>query len=288
MRRRLLVIGSGGVLMLIATAMMARATAANLASSEEGPAGDGPALESLAEIPSKGAPDWALLGQNFYLEGRYRDAVNSLEKAVAVAPSNSAYYDWLGRAYGRRAEESNVLTAFSYANKTRAAFEKAVALDPRNLEALSDLFEYYLEAPGIVGGGLEKAVAVAEQIGRLNQAEYHCTLARLADRRKDARTAEQEFRRARELEPASTGRVLDLAGFLSRQGRFVESDELFRLARQLSPDAPRVMFARAAAYIQSGRNLPEAKQLLIDYRASHLTPDDPSPSDAARLLKRAR
>ena len=33
-------------------------------------------------------------------------------------------------------------------------------LDPNNREAVANLFEYYLEAPGFLGGGVEKAEAV--------------------------------------------------------------------------------------------------------------------------------
>ena len=154
MKQRLSVTGSGGVVLLISTALIGRAAAANLAGAEEehGRTDGRTALETPAVLPSKSAADWAVLGKTYYMEGQYRNAVNCLEKAASADPSNSGYYDWLGKAYGRRAEESSVLTAFSYANKTRAAFEKAVALDSRNLEALDDLFEYYLEAPGIVWG----------------------------------------------------------------------------------------------------------------------------------------
>ena len=35
-------------------------------------------------------------------------------------------------------------------------FERAVALDPANREAVGDLFDYYLGAPGFLGGGANK------------------------------------------------------------------------------------------------------------------------------------
>ena len=80
-----------------------------------------------------------------------------LEKAFNAQPSNADYALWLGRAYGRRAETSGPFTAPGFASKARQYFEKAARLNPRNLEALSDLFEYYLEAPGFLGGGMDKA-----------------------------------------------------------------------------------------------------------------------------------
>ena len=70
--------------------------------------------------------------------------------------------NWLGRAYGRRAETSNPFTAPGYASKARQMFEKSVALDPSNKEATGDLLDFYLEAPGFMGGGYEKAEALVK------------------------------------------------------------------------------------------------------------------------------
>src|SRR6516225_6891658 len=100
--------------------------------------------------------------------GEYKKATDALEKAVAAEPSNSDYALWLGRAYGRRAEMSNPFSAVGQASKARLYFERAVELDPRNLEALNDLLEYYLEAPGFRGGGTDKARATAARIGQVD------------------------------------------------------------------------------------------------------------------------
>jgi tetratricopeptide (TPR) repeat protein len=245
------------------------------------------ALATLASLPAKDAHAWALSGKALYMDGEYRKATACLEKAIAADPRNSDYYDWLGKAWGRRAEEANFLVALPYANKTRAAFEKAAALDESNLEALGDLFEYYLEAPGIAGGGIEKAERVAAQIGRFDQAELHYTRARLAEKRKDMSSVERELRSAMQLAPGQVGRVIDLARFLSEQGRYEESDRLFRRAAEMAPDAPKVVFARAAAYIESGRNLEEARALLRHYGELPITPDDPPRPEVTRLLVRA-
>ena len=204
------------------------------------------ALNILLPLSIKNAAVHALIGKAYYMNGQYKNSTLYLEKAVYGDPLNSSYYDWLGKAYGRRAEQSSFLTALPYANKTRNSFEKAVALDPANSEALGDLFEYYLQAPGIVGGGIEKAEDVAARIGRLNEAEHHYALARLAEKRKDARRAEQEYRAAMQMAPGDIGRVIDLASFLSQQKRYEDSEAQFALAGQMTPNSPKLMFARAA------------------------------------------
>jgi cytochrome c-type biogenesis protein CcmH/NrfG len=83
------------------------------------------------------------------------------------------------------------------------------------------------------------------------------------------------------------GRVVDLAKFLAKQGRWEESEATFRKARQLAPDSPQVLFEQASAYIRAGRNLEEARQLLKRYLTVPLTPDDPSRREAEQLLKQA-
>ena len=109
---------------------------------------------SLKELLATGDRDAAvllLMGQDYYGLAQYKQAADSLEKAVALAPDNAECFLWLGRAYGRRAEMANPFSAPGLASKARQMFEKAVALDPANREAVGDLFDYYLGAPGFPG-----------------------------------------------------------------------------------------------------------------------------------------
>ncbi len=244
------------------------------------------AIDALQALDRKDAAGYALLGKAYYLEGRYKEAIANLERAVAEDSHNSDYYDWLGRAYGRSAETSGFMSALSYAKKTVRAFERAVEAGPSNLEALSDLFEFYLQAPGMVGGGVDKAVNVARQISSLDQAEGHWASARLAEKRKDWAAAEREYHAAWDAAPDEAGRALDLAAFLSSRGRFAESDAIFCATQQKHPHAAKVMFARAAAYVQSGRNLEEARALLDRYVAAQTTPDDPPRWEVRDLARR--
>ena len=248
----------------------------------------GRAIDVLQALDERDAAVYALLGKACFMQGQYRQAVADLEKAVGQDSFNSDYYDWLGRAYGRLAEASSFLSALGYAKKTVRAFERAVELGPSNLEALSDVFEYYLQAPGMVGGGLDKAETIARRFGDLNAAESHWARARLAEKRKDFETAEREFRAAFATAPNEVGRALDLATFLSTRGRYGESDALFRAAEDNRPRSPKVLYAHAAAYIQSKRKLDQAEALLDRYLALQTTPEDPSRLEAAALLKSAR
>ncbi len=233
-------------------------------------------------------PAHELAGKDYFMLGSYKKAVGEFEKAVAINPANSDYELWLGRAHGRLAETGGWLSAPSQASQTRQCFEKAVALDPSNLVALNDLFAYYLNAPGFLGGGIEKAEAVALRTAVERPAESQFELAQLAEHRKQYDVAESHLRRAVELAPREVGRVLDLARFLAKRGRLTESDAGFADAEKIAPHDPRVAFARAKTDIENRRNLEQAKKLLHQYLAAQITPDDPPKQAAEQLLSQTQ
>jgi Flp pilus assembly protein TadD len=245
-------------------------------------------LRILRAIPQKDGTVYDLIGRNYYMQGDFKKATEALERAVAAEPGNSEFNLWLGRAWGRRAETSSLFTAPGHAAKARQCFEKAAQLNPRNLEAQSDLFEYYLEAPGFLGGGFEKAAATAQQIARINAAEGHWAQARLDEQHKQFSSAEEHLRRAIELTPHQVGRLVDLARLLAKQGRIEEADQSFARAEAIAPNSPKVLFAKADVYIKTGRNLNVAKDLLKRYLSLALTPEDPPRSQAEKLLKQAQ
>jgi Flp pilus assembly protein TadD len=244
-------------------------------------------LQVLAEDPTPDATGFVLSGKNYFMLGEYKKATEFFEKALALAPNNSDYELWLGRAWGRRAETGGWLTAGVHASKARQCFEKAVALDPHNREAKNDLFDFYLNAPGFLGGGLEKAEAIAKSIATERPPESEFELAQLAERRKDYAAAEAHLRRAMELAPNETGRIVDVARFVAKRGRLAESDQLFAQARKLAPDKPTVAFAQARVDIENNRNIDQARSLLQGYLHASLTPDDPPRQEAEKLLRRA-
>jgi len=228
-----------------------------------------------------------LLGQSWFMLGEFKKASEVFEKAVNLSPNSSQLHLWLGRAYGRRAETSSPFFAPRYASKARQQFEAAVELDPHNILAMNDLFEYYMEAPGFLGGGKDKAQALAQRIAGLDPAEGHYAQARLDEDRKQFGAAEEQLRRAVDAAPSQVGRVLDLARFLAKHGRHQESEAAFQRAAEIAPGNPKVLFERAATYIETRRNIDEAKVLLKKYLQSSLTPDDPSREQARKLLREA-
>lgn len=163
---------------------------------------------SLA-MPDKNSQDASanfLLGRDYFMSGDFKKASDHLERATAANPARSEYMDWLGRAYGKRAETSNPIMAPSYAAKARRA--KSVELDPQNRDALDDLFDYYLEAPGFLGGGFDKAATVAEKLSAIDPGEAYYDEFKLDQKRKEFGNAEQHLRQAVATAPRSVGAFL--------------------------------------------------------------------------------
>ena len=115
-----------------------------------------------------------LLGRSYYEMADYSRSITSLERAVELANANSQYHDWLGKAYGFKAEETQSLmfwSALSYARKAHHEFELAVQYDPGNLEAQRDLIQYLTNAPDFAGGGDDKALAQIDALTKVDPIE---------------------------------------------------------------------------------------------------------------------
>lgn len=243
------------------------------------------ALRVLFETSDFDAPAWELAGKSSFMRGDLGKAADYFQKAIALAPDNSDYVLWLGRTWGRKAETASVFTAPRAASRAREHFEKAVELNPRNIEALDDLFDYYLEAPAFLGGGQDKAEGTAHRVQALDEAEGRFDLARLALKRKHFVDAERYFRASVDLEPKAVGHVVAFARFLAQQGRLKEADAILAQGDAVAPDNPRLLYGRASIDIETHRNLAEARRLLERYLASNLTPDDPPRAAAEKLLR---
>jgi len=210
-------------------------------------------------------------------------AASACEKAVELAPNNSNYHLWLGRTYGEKADASNFFSAAGLAKKVRTEFERAVELDPKNVDAHTDLAEFYLEAPGIVGGGQDKARAQAAKLAVLDDAKAHWINGRMAEKKKDFATAEQEYRAAIRADNNSADSWLNLASFYRHTGRLNDMEKAIDQISAAPMKASVVLVDAAETLVRAGRNFPLAIQLLRRYIASG-SPSEEAPTFKAHYL----
>ena len=225
-----------------------------------------------------------LLSRAYYEVSDWDDAIAEAQRAVALQPSNSDYHLWLGRAYGEKAENSNFVTAIGLARKVRTEFERAVQLNGFNLDARADLAEFYIQAPGIVGGGKDKARAQAESVASFDSPTAHWIQARLAEKEKKPAVAEREYKAAIQASNDYPSYWLALAAFYQRQGRLNEMEQAVNRATSAEIKKPDVWVEAAEVLYNGGRNFPAAAQFLHRYLSSNATVADAPAFQAHYLL----
>jgi tetratricopeptide (TPR) repeat protein len=149
----------------------------------------GPAREAFQQLEADRLPideelDFFLGRLALWFDDR-DEAVARLERAVRDTPRSARLHNALGDAYGLAAQQAPLLAKLGWARRCVASYRKAVELEPENPLFRWSLFGYYLVAPGIAGGGRDKALAEARRLqacddmaGRIALATLH-----LADQR---------------------------------------------------------------------------------------------------------
>src|ERR1700680_158626 len=229
------------------------------------------AIASLQRRISNSANDaesYNLLCRAYFTLSDWDKGVVACEKAVSLEPENAQYHLWLGRLYGEKADHSHFLGAAGLAKKVRSEFETAVRLNPNSAEARTDLAEFYLEAPGIVGGGRDKAEAQAQKLATMDPVRAGWVKGRLAEKKKDLVSAENEYRAAIEASHGAGLAWLNLAFFYRHTGRLDAMEEAIRHASSAPMDQPEVLMESAEMLLRAKRNLPQATQLLRRYLSS--------------------
>jgi hypothetical protein len=83
------------------------------------------------------------------------------------------------------AQEASFLIKPGLASSARQAWEKAVVLDPANLDARADLVQFHLFAPGFMGGSADEARRQADEIAKRDPVQGAVARASIAQHDKD-------------------------------------------------------------------------------------------------------
>jgi tetratricopeptide (TPR) repeat protein len=232
-------------------------------------------LNGRVQSSPNDAEAYHLLSRAHFHLKKWDEAISYGEKSVQLNPNNSEYFLWLARAYGEKADSSSFVTAAGLAKKIRQNFEKAVALDGNNVEARTDLAEFYVEAPGFMGGGIDKAAAQAQAIASHDAARAHWVTAKIAEKKKDYTTAEHEYQEAIKADP-DADYWLNLASFYRRVGRFNDMDTAVSKAVSGPRQKKSSIFDAATLLYQAQRNLPTAADLVRTYLSNGPTEEAPA------------
>lgn len=219
---------------------------------------------AAANDPQNG--DVQLLLAKSYLELQQHDpAIKSAERAVAIDAQNSIYHEWLGRAYGEKAGHASWFSAISLAKKTRKEFETAVQLETRNYSARQALIEFDCSAPGIVGGGEDKALPQIKQLAEMDAAEGHYAAGNCRRQKKEFAAADEEFREAMESNPKSAELIYDIGDYAIKRSQPERLLEVADTGERVAPGDRRGKFYRGVALVLKRENPEEAERLMKEY-----------------------
>jgi len=216
------------------------------------------------------------MGMIFIGQDKSKDAIEWFEKAIDANDKSSAHHLWLANSLGDQADHTSKLKLPFLARRVKSEFDKAAQLDPTSIDARHGLIQFYSQAPGVMGGSMDKAKEQAREIIKLSAWRGHYELASLLEREKDVANAEKEYAAAVAAAPDTTLPYQYLGSFYRRQKRWDDAIKTYETALQHRPDAKGLLLNIAYTINQSGQNLERGERETRAWLAS-------APADAPKV-----
>jgi tetratricopeptide (TPR) repeat protein len=258
---------------LVVAAAMPLVTASGVAQSPASNSGRAIALFDAGEYVAARAELDAAIRHNaqdataLYYMGRVAlqqnhsgEAVDWLEKAIAVDDDNAQYHLWLGSALGEEAQRASRFRQPFLARRVRTEFERAVALDPRSVLAHIGLLQVYGLLPGVMGGSMEKAHRQAAVLAGLSPLYGHLGAGFLAQREKNNALAEREYEAGISAAPDSAAGYLSLGMLYQREERWLDAFATYDRLLKRRPDEMAAHFHIGRTAALSGLSLDRGEQ----------------------------
>ena len=204
-------------------------------------------------------------------------AVVEAEKAVAIDGGNAAYHAQLGEAYAMMADKSSSLKAVVFVHRMNHELEAALAINPRQVDALLIQMMFCWKAPLLAGGNRQRAISIADNVVGFLPSWGYLAHARLLEGKGEDATQEAYLKRAAQADPSMVRPRLWLADFYCFQAqtkRLDLAEKEARLALAIDPSAGQAYKVLAHAYA-SQKRWAELDRVLV--QADSAAPDDLSP-----------
>lgn len=121
------------------------------------------------------------------------------KKLKELRPAEADYYFKYGGCLAMRATEVNKIKAFTMIDDMKQAFEKAIILNPKHVQARWALIEIYLQLPGILGGSESKAIGYSNELAQFSPVDGYLSRGRIEEYFKRYTLAEKNYIKANEI-----------------------------------------------------------------------------------------
>jgi len=221
------------------------------------------------------------LGRVAFDEKKYDDAEEFFETAIDTNDKVADYHTWYGNTLGTIAADANLFKQASLGPKMKSAWEKAVQLDPKTVDARESLIQYYLQAPAIAGGSVDKAIEMANEIKKIKPSEGHRQLGNIYYREKKYAEAEKEFIAMTKVDATLTP---GLANFYVLQKQYDKAFAISDEALKQNPDDMAATYQIGKLSALSGLQLDRGEAALKKYLGYQPQKNEPSHAGANMRL----
>lgn len=220
------------------------------------------------------------LGRITFAERDYGKAADWFEKATKADGENAHYHFWVGQAHGSAASTANSIRQAILARRIKSAFERAVELDPSYADARFGLMQFYLQAPGVMGGSKEKARAEAGAIQQLDPWLGYQARVQIHQLDRDTAAYEAEHQKALVVFPDSSQPYLSLGFLYQQRSEYERAFEAFGQLLVRHPDALDALYQVGRLAALSGQRLAQGEAALREYLRHEPGPQNPRPAAA--------
>ena len=221
-----------------------------------------------------------LEGRILLAEGDVEESIDSLLRATEESPDTAPFRRWLGEAFLAKIDSVNLFKKRGVAKQALAELQEASRLEPGDFGTRETLVGYYLNAPGIVGGGDDKAIAEAREFGRLDAGGGHRLMAQIKLHHEDFDAAIEEYRAAARSRPDDARLRFGLGMSLQGLKLYTEAFSAFEKAIELDPSYMNPYYQLGRTAIFSQTNLERATESMQTYLDRDVQPGSPAPEHA--------
>lgn len=182
------------------------------------------------------------LGRTLMKLQQDEDAVDVLEEAVELAPNDAEAHYYFAAASCRYAQQASVFSQMGLAGDCRDHAQTAYQLKPDYWEARKIALTFFLQAPGIVGGGIDKAKALQADTAKLDPAYGNAFASQIAIKEQKWDEAFTLLQNAVSAKPEVADFAVDLGGLLSKQKKYPEAAQQYEAVTKKFPDEARAYF----------------------------------------------
>ena len=213
-------------------------------------------FEGILKSDDKNAEAHYRLSQIFLIRSYDKrnpdEATDHAEAAVELNPNNADYQYMLGAALGEKAQHANFISQGFLAPKIKRAFARAVELDPKHVQARVGLANYYIRAPGIMGGDTEQGWKELDAVVQMDEFVGRTQKARLYERDNKFVEAENELKTLVQSDPKDWRRWKNLGYFYLRSKKQDDAIASFRKYVAVKSDTADSYDSLAEAQFEKG------------------------------------